>query len=207
VISLGTPPFICLITKGEATPENYPAERARILEVVREAAADGVSMIQIREKQLPARLLLELVRDAVHVVAGTTTKILVNERADVALAARANGVHLPENSLSSSVIRRNMPKGFLIGASIHSLKAMDRAVAADYVFFAPVFATPGKGEPAGLDELRRVCESVDGIPVIALGGVDENNVKAVLASGAAGIAAIRSLYDGDTRRRIVSLVR
>ena len=205
--SLGTPPFVCLITKGEATPENYTAESARILEVVREAASDGVSMIQIREKRLPARLLFELVHDAVKAVEGTNAKVVVNERADVALAAGADGVHLPEHSLSPSVIRGNVPDGFLIGASIHSLEAMDTAVAADFVFFAPVFATPGKGEPAGLEELGRICESVDGVPVIALGGVDENNVQAALDSGADGIAAIRSLHDRNTRRKIVSLIR
>ena len=207
--SLGTRPFVCLITKGEATQENYFSERARILETIREAAGDGVSMIQIREKLLPARVLLDLVREAMNACVGTATRIIVNERADVAIAAGADGVHLPEDSLTPGVIRKSIAAELIIGRSVHSLESAKRAAedGADYVFFAPVFETPGKGEPVGVNELKRVCDELHGFPVIALGGIDERNVADALEAGASGIAAIRSLYDAASRKRIIERVR
>ena len=207
--SLGTPPFVCLITKGEATPENYFSERARILETIHDAAGDGVSIIQIREKHLPARLLFDLVREAVKVRVGTPIRIFVNERADVALAAGADGVHLPEHSLTTEVIRESVAPELMIGRSVHSIESAKQAATsgADYIFFAPVFETPGKGEPVGVAELKRVCDALVGYPVIALGGIDETNVRDVLDAGASGIAAIRSLHDSASRKRMIDRLR
>ena len=209
MITLGTPPFVCLITKGEATPENYFSERARILETLRDAAGDGVSMIQIREKQLPARLLFDLVSEAVKVRIGTPARIFVNERADVALAAGADGVHLPEDSLSPDVIRKSVTAELIVGRSVHSIESAKKAAdaGADYIFFAPVFETPGKGAPVGVQELKRVCDTLTGFPVIALGGIDESNFVEALDAGASGIAAIRSLHERASRRRIIDRVR
>ena len=209
MITLGTPPFVCLITKGEATPENYFSERARILETIREATGDGVSMMQIREKQLPARLLFDLVSEVVKVRIGTPARIFVNERADVALAAGADGVHLPEDSLTPDVIRKTVTAELIVGRSVHSIEsAMQSAAAgAEYIFFAPVFETPGKTEPVGLEELKRVCDALPGFPVIALGGIDESNVADALDAGASGIAAIRSLHERASRRQIIDRLR
>ena len=131
---------------------------------------------------------------------GSATRILVNDRLDVALAVSAAGVHLGEQSLPVAAVQRwrkagPAPTGFLLGASCHSLEAAveaDRA-GADYIFFGPVFATPSKaafGPPQGLDPLAEVCQSVR-IPVLAIGGVTLETAAACLAAGASGLAAIR----------------
>jgi thiamine-phosphate pyrophosphorylase len=130
---------------------------------------------------------------------GTGTRVLVNDRLDVAMAADAVGVHLGEKSMPIEVVaewRRSTARlDFLIGVSCHSLesaRATERG-GADYIFFGPVFATPSKaafGAPQGIERLREVCASVS-IPVLAIGGVNSGNTPDCIAAGAAGIAAIR----------------
>lgn len=197
-------PLTYLITKGVAMPANFPRTKAAILEIVRSAAADGVSLIQIREKQLTARLLFELAAAAAAITRQTATKLLINERADIAIAAGADGVHLPASSIPAGVIRAAFPASFTIGVSAHSadeIKAA-RANGADFAVFGPVFETPGKGPATGLDELKRISAANAPFPVIALGGIDETNFRTALENGAVGIAAIRALNDAETRRRI-----
>ena len=205
---LGPPPLVCLITPGKANSENYTSESIGILDTVSGAVKDGVSMVQIREKDLPAKLLFELVRDAVNISRNSSTLIMVNDRADVAAAAGASGVHLPENSLRPRVVRSAFDH-LVIGRSVHSVDGARRAVddGADYIFFAPVFETLGKGSAVGLEALAHVCGMVSGIPVIALGGIDASNCKQAVEAGAGGIAAIRSLNDRESRQRILAAVR
>lgn len=205
---LGEPPYLCLITEGEADPGNFRSERPRILETVRGAIADGVTLIQIREKSLTSRLLFDLSVDLVAVRGKADARILVNGRADIAAAAGADGVHLPEDGVPAQVVRRAFPD-LLIGVSTHSVESASAAAAsgADYIFFGPIFATPGKPQPVGTDELQAVCRRLGRFPVIALGGIDENNCDRVLSSGAAGIAAIRSLNEPEARRRVIRAIR
>ena len=130
----------------------------------------------------------------------TATKIIVNDRADIAIAARADGVHLTASSVSPVITRDSFKHNFIIGASTHSLEAAKKwkNEGADFVTFGPVFETPSKakfGAPQGLEELRIVCESLEPFPVIALGGIDESNLQSTLRSGAKGFAAIRFLND------------
>jgi thiamine-phosphate pyrophosphorylase len=158
-----------------------------------------VSWIQIREKDLDARFLLDLVRFAVAETRAGSARVLVNDRLDVALAANAAGVHLGENSLPLDAVtewRRSSGRvDFLIGVSCHSLESARAAErgGADYIFFGPVFATPTKaafGAPQGIERLREICAAVT-TPVLAIGGVASANMDSCLAAGAAGIAAIR----------------
>ncbi len=197
-------PYTCLITAGEADPSNFEIIKHGMLETIRDAVADGVNLIQIREKALPARLLFDLVSDAVRILRSTEALVLVNDRVDVAIAAKADGVHLPETSLPPNIVRRVIASDLVIGVSTHSIEqALAAADAgADYIFFGPIFETPGKGPPIGIDSLRAVCRELKTFPVIALGGVDQNNFENVLSAGAAGIAAIRSLNDHESRRAI-----
>ncbi|MFM9903614.1 MAG: thiamine phosphate synthase [Pyrinomonadaceae bacterium] len=190
-------PILYLITRGEATPANFTESSREILDIVRVAVKEKVGLIQIREKQLTARRVFELTIQAVGVTRETSTRLLVNDRADIALAAGADGVHLTANSLGVDVIRDNFPKEFVIGASVHSLRTAEMAAqqGADFIVFAPVFKTPGKAAPHGLEALNDVCDALRPFPVLALGGVDETNCESVLASGASGFAAIRSLND------------
>ena len=188
-------PLTYLITKGDSNTSNFNEKKAEILEALRVSIESGIKLFQIREKQLTAKLLFELVSEASSIARGTGTKLLVNDRADIAMAAKADGVHLPANSVSADVIRRNFPADFIIGVSAHSLAEAESAAkqGADFVVYGPVFETPGKSEPLGLDELRRVCKSLSGFPVIALGGINETNYRSVLDHGASGFAAIRFL--------------
>jgi thiamine-phosphate pyrophosphorylase len=133
----------------------------------------------------------------------TGTRVLVNDRLDVALAANAAGVHLGENSLPLEAVsgwrRASGRLDFLIGVSCHSLEAARAAErgAADYIFFGPVFETPSKaafGAPQGIESLREICTAVQ-IPVLAIGGINLENARACLAAGAAGVAAIRLFQD------------
>ena len=152
------------------------------------AIDDGVDMIQVREKDLPAKELFEIVCRIRDLARDTNTKVLVNDRLDVALAAQVNGVHLPSNGLPAERVR---PFVKVLGVSTHSVEEAIRAemAGADFIVFGPVFETPGK-TPAGLDALARVIAAVK-LPVLAIGGVTITNAHQVRDCGAAGIAGIR----------------
>lgn len=199
-----TKPLIFLITRGEATDANFAAASNEILATVKLAVDEGVSLIQLREKKLSAKLLFELSATAAKLTAGSATKLLVNDRADITLAAGTDGVHLAANSLPANVIRENFSAGFVIGVSTHTLEetATTATSGADFALFGPIFSTLGKTETTGLAVLAGVCKHVNPFPVVAIGGIDESNCEPVIAAGASGIAAIRSLNDPASLRAI-----
>lgn len=160
-----------------------------------EGLAPGTLAIQVREKDLCAKDLLKLVRDVVSAVRGRGVPVFVNDRADLALAAGADGVHLPGNGLDPADLRRVYPG--LIGVSTHScaeLSSLEPGVV-DFATFGPVFSTPSKmayGPPQGVKALR---EAVDAsrVPVFAIGGIKAETARDLKGTGIAGIAAISAV--------------
>jgi len=187
-----------------------PGAQETLLLKIGAAADAGVDWIQIREKDLSGKDCASLTREALQRVAKSSarkavpTRILVNDRLDIALSQRAGGVHLRENSLPLTEVKRLLENrgernDFLIGVSCHSLQAARAAASggADYLFFGPVFATPSKaafGVPQGLERLAEICRAVS-VPVLAIGGITLENAPDCLAAGASGIAAIRLFQD------------
>jgi thiamine-phosphate pyrophosphorylase len=192
------------------------------LHKIEEAAAAGVDWIQIREKDLSGKDCAALTSEALERAARQSTskegrtRILVNDRLDVALAQGAGGVHLGESSLPVEEARkladsRIRERDFLIGVSCHSLDAATAAAkdGAHYIFFGPVFATPSKaayGAPQGLLGLAEVCRDVR-LPVVAIGGVTVENAASCLSAGASGIAAIRLFQDAGDVKSLVKKLR
>lgn len=190
-------PVRYLITPGSLTPSNFHAEKGSLLETVRLAVSAGIELIQVREKSLTGRQLFELAVDTVDIARGGATRILINERFDIAVAAGADGVHLTSTSIPKSSVRSKVPDGYVIGVSAHSSAEVEAASrdGADFAMLGPIFATPGKGEPLGISELRELAFRVEPFPVIAIGGIDETNSEDVIAAGAAGYASIRYLNE------------
>ena len=201
-------PIIYPITSGKTSPQTTPDDPqfSEILRLVRAAADADVPLFQIREKSLHARVLYELVARAAKITRGSTTRLLVNDRSDIARAAGADGVHLTTQSLPVEVVRSLFGADFLIGVSTHSLDEAlaARAGGADFVVFGPVFETESKrayGEPQGLSKLAEVVRELSEFPVVAIGGITLDNVDECLQAGARGIAAIRLLNDTENLTR------
>ena len=204
-----------------ATTDSRQAQE-KLLSNIAAAADAGVDWIQIREKDLSGKDCSSLTREALQRAAKssadktTPTRILVNNRLDVAVSESAGGVHLGEKSLPLAeakrfVENRGERKDFFIGVSCHSLEAARAAASggADYLFFGPVFATPSKaafGVPQGPERLAEVCRAVS-IPVLAIGGVTLENAANCLAAGASGIAAIRLFQDAWDVSSVVHFLR
>ena len=164
--------------------------KAELLDCIARNVRDAVDYIQIRERDLTARELFELTLEAVQRADGFPTRILVNDRADIALAAGAHGVHLRSNSISPDRLREILPQPYLIGVSCHSVQEVQDAQGADFLVFGPVFESPGKGPATGLAALAQAVTASQ-LPVLALGGVNQSNAQDCLEVGAAGIAGIR----------------
>lgn len=166
------------------------------------AVRAGVDLIQLREKDLACRELLSLAKDAVGISRESNTRIVVNDRLDIALAAGAQGVHLGGQSVPPEAVRRHVDKEFLVGVSCHSMQDARKAEAggADYILLGPIFDTPSKrpyGPPLGLDKLTEVTRGIK-IPVLALGGITVERVRPCLEAGATGIAGIRLFQESSS---------
>lgn len=195
-------PIIYPISSGKTTPQTTPDDErfARILRLLEAVVTDKIPLFQIREKALAARVLYELVLKAAKITRGSDTRLLVNDRADIARAAGADGVHLTSQSLPANVVRKMFGPEFVIGVSTHSLEEAQAAQAAgaDFVVFGPVFETESKrafGEPQGTEKLAEVSLALRSFPVIAIGGITSENSALCLSSGASGFAGI-SMFEG-----------
>jgi thiamine-phosphate diphosphorylase len=186
---------ICLVTDrrrlvaGGAAPG---AGRRCLVAQVRCAVEARVDLVQVRERDLSAASLAALVVELLAVTRGTSTRVVVNDRIDVAIACGADGVHLRGDSIPPEAARRLAPGGFLIGRSVHGGAEAVAAATADYLIAGTVFRSPSKDATAaliGIDGLRAIVQAVDR-PVLAIGGITDERLDEVAGSGAAGIAAI-----------------
>ncbi len=188
------PPVLCLVTDRMRLGCADRDDLEPLLALIGAAAAAGVDLVQIREPGLADRALGNLVARAVDSTRGTRTRVLVNDRVDVALAHGAAGVHLKGGSFPAARVRARTPPGWLVGRSIHGLDEGVRVTAApglDYLLLGSVYETaskPGR-RPLGAGALRRAAEALP-LPVLAIGGITLERVPEVAASGAAGLAAI-----------------
>lgn len=180
-------------------PDGDEAEReAALVAQVAQAVAAGIHVIQIREPDLPSGSLARLTRAVVRAASGSSTRVLVNDRLDVALVAGADGVHLKGHSFDALDVRRLLPQGSLVGRSVHSVEEARMAGPVDYLIAGAVW--PTRSKPAdhvllGLEGLRHIAATTS-TPVIAIGGITPENAGDVARAGAAGVAAIGAFMVG-----------
>lgn len=202
-------PIVYLITPGEAASNNFIEQKKAILSTLKTAVRLGVQLVQIREKRLTSLQLFQLTSEACSIAKDSKTRILVNDRVDIAVAAGADGVHLTSRSFPIAAVREHFGKKLMIGASVHDLSSAKLAAetGADLAVFAPVFDTPGKGNAVGIEVLADICTALGGFPVIALGGISNKNWQSTILAGASGIAAIRAFNDEVSLSEIMSEIR
>jgi len=157
------------------------------------AARGGASCIQLRLKDVSARDLVGVARELVRAVG---VPVIVNDRADVAIAAGAAGVHLGADDVPAAVIRRIAPEGFIIGVSVGNDAEAANSAGADYAGIGPFFPTGSKsdaGHPIGPEGFSRLA-ALAGLPAVAVGGVTAENAAIPIAAGATGIAVIGGVF-------------
>jgi thiamine-phosphate diphosphorylase len=200
-------PVLCLVTDRQrlAPGTDADARLDAVVDCVTVAAHAGVDLVQVRERDLEGAALMRLVQRCVQAVRGSRTRVLVNDRVDVALAAGAHGVHLPGHGLPAPRVRLITPRGFLIGRSVHHASEAERIVregGVDYLVFGTVFPTSSKigVQPAGVDGLEAAVTAVP-VPVLAIGGVTLERTRQIARAGAAGFAAIGLFADACAEGR------
>ena len=170
------------------------------VEIAREAVAGGADVIQLRDKTMESASLYAAALEIAEICKGKAL-FFVNDRLDIALAAGADGVHVGQSDLPADVVRKLVPKDFLIGVSVGSVEEAEKAVrdGADYVAVSPVFSTASKSDAGvghGLDTARAICEAVS-VPVVGIGGLNKENIAEVIKAGIDGIAVISAVVSQE----------
>lgn len=171
------------------------------VELARLALEGGADAIQLRDKHMESRQLYETALEISEICRQHGAIFIVNDRVDIALAAKADGVHVGQGDIPVAAIRKFVPSDFIIGVSAgkveEALKAQEDG--ADYIALSPIFDTSSKddaGHGKGIEELKKMKQSVS-VPVLAIGGINENNVKEVIAAGADGVAVISAVVSQE----------
>lgn len=207
-------PILYLITSGNTTAKTTPQSKEfhQLLIQIEAAVAAGIDLVQIREKELSEKTLFDLAKQAAVATKSSATRLLVNERADIAIAAGADGVHLTSHSIPVDVVRRTFGVELLIGASTHSRAEVTKAQkgGADFVVLGPIFETESKkqfGPPLGLRELEAATSLHSAFPVIAIGGINPRNAGNCFAAKASGVAGIGMFDDSGNLSSVVADLR
>ena len=188
--------ILCLVTDRRRLGAAIGAAEGDWVEALRQqiaaAASAGIDYVQIREPDLEAGELVALVRELLARTRSSATRLLVNDRLDVALAAGADGVQLKEHSIPPGEARRISPAGFVIGCSVHSVEAVTARKSADFLIAGTVLATASKPTVDYLNKegLGRIVEAATDQPVIGIGGLDVRSIPLLASTCAAGLAAV-----------------
>ncbi|HYE66362.1 MAG TPA: thiamine phosphate synthase [Pyrinomonadaceae bacterium] len=184
-------------------PKLYPITDVRLsglshAEQVARLSAGGATLVQLREKHLSPREFYREAEEALRVARSRSVHLIINDRVDIALALRADGVHLGQADLAPEAARRLLGERAVIGFSTHNIEQVREALSlpVDYIAIGPIFATSSKENPdpvVGLDGLRRVRQLVGEVPLVAIGGIGRESALEVLAAGAGSVAAISLL--------------
>jgi thiamine-phosphate pyrophosphorylase len=198
-------------------PKLYPITDRRLsglshTEQVARLIDGGATLIQLREKHLSPREFYVEAEEALRVARARGVKLIINDRADIALALGADGVHLGQDDMPPEAARALLGGGAVVGFSTHGV---EQAIAAarlpvDYIAVGPIFKTASKENPdpvVGLEGLRRVREAVGRLPLVAIGGVTRENAPSVLDAGADSVAVISALLNPENHSEITRLTR
>ena len=183
-----------------AITDDAEDQRSTLVDRVVAAVRGGATSVQVRLKRATPREVVEIARE---IMSKVPVPVIVNDRADIALAAGAAGVHVGEADLPVSAIRRFTPAGFIIGASLGGNAELANAKDADYVGIGPLFTTDSKddaGKAIGIDGFRKLAE-LSGLPAIAVGGLSADRAAQVMAAGAAGVAVVNAIFKADDPER------
>lgn len=188
-------------------PKIYPITDTRLsgishVEQVQKLIAGGARLIQLRDKHSAPLEFYEQAVQCVRIAHDREVSIIINDRVDIALAAKADGVHLGQDDLPPEIARVLLSENAIIGHSTHSLKQVKLAadLPIDYIAIGPIFETSTKEDPdpiVGLDGLKAVKSTVGDLPLVAIGGIDEMNIRNVISAGADSVAMIGSIVSND----------
>ncbi|MGH9383955.1 MAG: thiamine phosphate synthase [Vicinamibacterales bacterium] len=187
---------LCLVTDRRRLGRSLGASPDVLVEClltqIQGAVEAGIDLVQLRETDLEAAELLKLATRILTEVPKSRGRLVINDRLDVALSAGAAGVHLRERSMSVDAVLKLAPAGFRVGRSVHDVKGALAAGRADYLIAGTVLSTPSKSTVRllGLEGLARIVRATDGQPVLGIGGLTGESVPALVAAGAAGLAAV-----------------
>lgn len=199
-------------------PKLYPITDARLsalshAEQVARLSYGGATLVQLREKHLSPREFYQAAEEALMVARARNVRLIINDRADIALAIGADGVHLGQDDLPPLAARELLGERAIIGFSTHSIEQAFEAarLPVDYIAIGPIFNTSSKENPdapVGLDGLRRVRQAIGQRPLVAIGGITPETAREVIAAGADSVAVISSLLKeaGKIERRVRELM-
>jgi thiamine-phosphate pyrophosphorylase len=179
-----------------AITDDAEDQRLTLVDRVAAAVRGGATSVQVRLKKATPREVVEITK---AIMSKVPVPVIVNDRADIALAAGAAGVHVGEADLPVSAIRRFVPESFIIGASLGGNAELANAKEADYVGIGPLFTTGSKGDAGkaiGIDGFRQLAE-LAGRPALAVGGLTAVSAPQLMAAGAAGVAVINAIFKAD----------
>jgi thiamine-phosphate pyrophosphorylase len=170
--------------------------------VVTEAIAGGVTMVQLREKQRDIRYFIEIALAVKAILQGSGVPLIINDRVDVALAVDADGVHLGQSDMPADIARRLLGKDKLLGLSIENEQQLIEAesLPVDYLGLSAIFATPTKTnikKEWGIEGLANAVAQSP-YPIVAIGGINATNLEAVIATDVAGVALVSAICDAKS---------